>query len=311
MFCQKCGTELENGQKFCSKCGQQVGVEIKAKKSFSTGQFSSGIGKIEITKNKLPIIIGAAVVICVAFVILLINVIIPSSKYNKAMKLYDSGNYYDAITAFEELGDYKDSTDMAADSEYKYAISLYDSKKYEDALRHFRFLNDYKDSEEYIKNTMWEILFDYYPYDEDMKGKVIGSPSGNNFKFEISICSTEKRDGLIFQYSDELNGSSSISQDVAVFIEKNKDEGKAIGISSMTSLLTMMGIADFDVSKYTDGSALDWSMSSDNKSLSSGLEDSTMESFDSSIDLIMVSVKKEFESNGLGFTLADIGFTSY
>lgn len=45
----------------------------------------------------------------IAFIILLINVIIPNSKYNNAVALMEAGRYQEAITAFEALDEYKDS----------------------------------------------------------------------------------------------------------------------------------------------------------------------------------------------------------
>lgn len=300
MFCKKCGTELENGQKFCPKCGQQIGVEIKRRENFSTG-----IGKIEIAKNKQPVIIGAAVVICVAFVILLINVIIPSSKYNKAMKLYDNRNYSEAITAFEKLGDYKNSSAMLTDCKYDYAVSLYDRKEYKDAIKQFKALNGYKNSKEYVQNAAWEALCDYYPNDKDMKGKVIHTYTSDGYSYEVSIYSSKDRDELVFQSSTVLLSQ----EDVAVFVYKDKKEGKGIGIYKFLS--TEMGIADFDISKYKEGNALDWSVVSDGKSLDADTKERRIDSFNSEIEHIMSYVKSEFRSNGLGVTLSDLGFTSY
>ena len=50
-----------------------------------------------------------AVCAVTAFVFVLINVIIPTSKYNNAIALMDSGEYDKAYSLFQELGDYKDS----------------------------------------------------------------------------------------------------------------------------------------------------------------------------------------------------------
>lgn len=306
MFCKKCGTELENGQKFCPKCGQQIGVEIKPEKNFSMGQFASGIGKIEIAKNKLPVIIGAAVVICAAFVILLINVIIPNSKYNKAMKLYNNRNYSEAINVFEELGDYKNSTDMLRDSKYENAVSLYDRKEYKNAIKQFKALNGYRNSKEYVQNAAWEVLLDYYPYDKDMKGTVIYSYSSEDSTYtsEVSICANGSRNGLILQESTGMYSQKN----VAIFIYKDKDEGNIIGLYSFFS--TEMGVADFNIKTFKDSSTLDWSITSSNKSSSSDSEQTTIDSFSRSVDSIMRNVQSELRSNGLGVTLSDIGFTN-
>lgn len=58
--------------------------------------------------KKVKILTPVALV-CIAFLILLNPVIIPSVKYGNAEKLFDAGEYVAAIAAFEDLGDFKDS----------------------------------------------------------------------------------------------------------------------------------------------------------------------------------------------------------
>lgn len=45
----------------------------------------------------------------IIFIIILNSVIIPFAKYNSAVEMLDNGKYYEAITTFKELDDYKDS----------------------------------------------------------------------------------------------------------------------------------------------------------------------------------------------------------
>ena len=66
-------------------------------------------------KRKKVIAITTPIVIaCVAFLIVLTTVIIPSGKYNSAMELYNAQKYEDAYKAFNSLN-YKDSADKAAE----------------------------------------------------------------------------------------------------------------------------------------------------------------------------------------------------
>ena len=61
-------------------------------------------------KNKKIAVIAASIAcVLLVFVIILNSVIIPSSKYNKALGLMESGEYKQAIVAFKEIADYKDS----------------------------------------------------------------------------------------------------------------------------------------------------------------------------------------------------------
>ena len=109
-------------------------------------------------RKKTIAIITPIVVACVAFVILLATVIIPNSKYNSAMELYNAGKYDEAISAFEALNGYKDSSTQIElcktainDQEYHAAVTLYNNGKYDEAISAFEALNGYKDSSAQIE----------------------------------------------------------------------------------------------------------------------------------------------------------------
>ena len=60
--------------------------------------------------RKTYAIVTSILVACIAFLIILFSFIIPNRKYNAAVDLYYAGRYEDAITAFNALDGYKDST---------------------------------------------------------------------------------------------------------------------------------------------------------------------------------------------------------
>ncbi len=114
-------------------------------------------------RNKRIAIITTPIVCAViAFIILLNSVIIPYVKYNDAVVLMDSGKYEDAISAFAELGDYKDSADRISESkekikELKYgdAVALMDAGNLDEAYSIFQELGNYKDSAEKVISTRY------------------------------------------------------------------------------------------------------------------------------------------------------------
>lgn len=59
--------------------------------------------------KKFAAIATPVLCVCIAFVIVLTTVIIPSIKYSSALNLYNTGKYDEAITAFKNLNGYKDS----------------------------------------------------------------------------------------------------------------------------------------------------------------------------------------------------------
>ncbi len=105
-------------------------------------------------KRKKAFAIGTPIVAaCIAFVIVLTTVIIPNSKYNAAVSLMNDGKYEEAISAFEAMDGYKDSTDKITacktalkDIDYNAAVSLLNNGKIIDAYESLIALNGYKDS---------------------------------------------------------------------------------------------------------------------------------------------------------------------
>lgn len=63
-------------------------------------------------KKTITFVTVAVILVVVAAIIaVLVYVVIPASRYDSALKLMENGKYNDAITAFEALGDYKDSAE--------------------------------------------------------------------------------------------------------------------------------------------------------------------------------------------------------
>ncbi len=121
-------------------------------------------------KRKLTIAIVIPIIAaCIGFVILLTTVIIPNQKYNAAVKLYNTGEYEDAIAAFTALGEYKDSAAQIEkceiaikDEKYAAAVELYTAGKYEDAIATFTALDGYKDSVEQVAECQYAAAIELY-----------------------------------------------------------------------------------------------------------------------------------------------------
>ena len=103
-------------------------------------------------------IAGGAAALLLAM--LITKVAIPAVEYSKAEKLLASGDYDGAITAFEALGDYKDSSAMLVESanakEYAQAEKLLASGDYDGAITAFEALGDYKDSADLRNESVYE-----------------------------------------------------------------------------------------------------------------------------------------------------------
>lgn len=113
-------------------------------------QDNSGINILAITFGVLSI---AAI-----FVLVLCFIIIPNSRYNTAMAFYSDEQYEEALVAFNDLGNYKDSIlkantirDKIFDEKYQLAESCYKSQRYVEAVKLYNELGDYKDSKDRIE----------------------------------------------------------------------------------------------------------------------------------------------------------------
>ena len=112
-------------------------------------------------RNKRIIAITAPIVcVAVVFIVVLNTVIIPNSKYNKAVELMNYGKYLDAAEILIELGDYKDSIALI-EKIYSVATELMNSGKYSEAKEFFVALSDYEDCADKIQICDYMIQGEY------------------------------------------------------------------------------------------------------------------------------------------------------
>ena len=105
----------KNADELVSACNKKI-AEIQEKEEAARQEekrreelYRQKREKAAARNKKIAIIFAASLVAVIAIVVLLIKVVIPAVKYNNAITLMESGKYDEAYSAFEELGDYKDS----------------------------------------------------------------------------------------------------------------------------------------------------------------------------------------------------------
>ena len=119
--------------------------------------------KAKKTKKVLAITLPLVLLLVAGF-FLATKVLIPNSRYNKALALAEAGQYEEAIAAFEALGDYRDAPAQieltrAAQTEarnaeaYAKALELAEAGQYEKAIAAFQALGDYRDAPAQIERT--------------------------------------------------------------------------------------------------------------------------------------------------------------
>lgn len=124
--------------------------------------------------KKIAMIAAPIVIVAIVAAVLISNFVKAQQEeaarldaYNAAVALAEAGQYEEAIAAFTELGDYKDSATLAAQAQeeaeeaarleaYNAAVALAEAGQYEEAIAAFEELGDYKDSTELISSAKLE-----------------------------------------------------------------------------------------------------------------------------------------------------------
>ena len=77
--------------------------------------------------------------------------LIKEAKYQRAIQFMNDGEYYSAYRLFDLVGDYKDEADNATEMKYLYAKQKIEAGEYISAKNFLTALGDYKDSVELLK----------------------------------------------------------------------------------------------------------------------------------------------------------------
>ena len=133
-ICEKCGKRIPKTANHCPYCGSSVGG-IKTQNS--------------ILKNKKFLLVAGAILFVVILAIILIPSIEKSSKYKNAINELESGDYAEASVEFDQLRKegYKYSEEY-----YLYSCGLmkFECNDYDSAISAFEEIYDFKDSTCYI-----------------------------------------------------------------------------------------------------------------------------------------------------------------
>ena len=206
MICPFCKNEIADNTQFCPHCGKTVmkitgesrpsktywqSFEREAVEEKKRRQEKEVEAIAEERKKKRTVM---AILICAVISVMAIcyfTIIMPEQQYQKAVQLYQSGKYQEALGIFEKLGNRKNSAEMIdlcrdsiREDQYKNAIDLYESGHYEEALPLFEELNDFSDSKKYKAICQTEILQDFKPVYE--------------WKFDSDLSETNGNESIVF-----------------------------------------------------------------------------------------------------------------
>ena len=174
-----CGAVNHDSEKNCHSCQREAAAlaalnveELKAdrdkrlaaEQKKAAEEKAAAEAQAKKTK-KIAMIAAPIVVVAIVAAVLISNFVkvrqeeaVRLEAYNAAVALAEAGQYDEAIAAFTELGDYKDSATLAAQVQeeaarldaYNAAVALAEAGNYNEAIAAFTELGDYKDSAEQL-----------------------------------------------------------------------------------------------------------------------------------------------------------------
>ncbi len=173
-----CGAINHDSEKNCHSCQKEAAAlaalnvdELKADrdKRLAAEQKKAADEKAAAAEQakktkKIAMIAAPIVVVAIIAAVLISNFVkarqeeaARSEAYNTAVAIAEAGQYDEAIAAFTELGDYKDSAEQTEHlknsveqikkTAYNQAVTLFENGEFDEAYAAFEELGDYKDSE--------------------------------------------------------------------------------------------------------------------------------------------------------------------
>ena len=185
--------DYKDCEELAAECQNKID-EINAAKQRKADEQNEKRRQEEIKKKKrIKVIIScitAVIIICFAIVILTVNIFIPGKQYKNAMELKNSGDYENAIMAFEALKDFKDSAVQIEECKlaikeniYEKAVTLIENGEYEAAKIELWRVYGYKESSALI------VKCDTAIKDRDYENAIALKDAG---EYEAAIAAFEK-----------------------------------------------------------------------------------------------------------------------
>lgn len=126
-------------------------------------------------RKKRTMTIVAAVLVVAACIVgwFVVTRVIPNNKYQHALALRESGQYEEAIAAFEELGDYSDAKTQITETKYQQGKRFLTAKDYGSAARILINIKEYEDVDKLLAE------------DDNMIAAVAAAAAARDAKFAV------------------------------------------------------------------------------------------------------------------------------
>lgn len=234
-----------------------------------------------------------------------------SSNYKEAMDLFNSEKYSDAVTVFEELGDYEDSAQMVQKCKYEIALDFLEIEEFDSAKELLTVLGDYEDSFELLNSIPWKMFYTYL--------KNAGSVEIKNSDPEYTVTLATNENDIVASYLFDAKDTGIYLYCSVVLTEDGTDN--ELTANATFSLLDAY-IADdastiWDTNGYKRGDSVTWTnynctgKKADGSSLDAGTTGLCHATVETTLERLTDGINKALEESGLEVEMADIGFSNY
>ena len=192
-------------------------------------------------KKKRRIIIGISIAAAVIAVFLIVTqIVIPSINYKKAEDLRAAGQYEAAVTAFTNLGTYRDAAEQIGATYYAEGEAMHSAGEWKNAITAFSNAGNYSDAATQIGAT-------YYAEGEALRsagewGNAITafSNAGNYSDAATQIIETKYQHGKVLLAEKDYNGAARIFTSIRDYKDVNNLIASDHNLSSAVKEVTIL-----------------------------------------------------------------------
>lgn len=233
-----------------------------------------------------------------------------SNNYKEAMDLFNSEKYSDAVTMFEELGDYEDSAQMVQKCKYEMALDFLENEEFDSAKELLTVLGDYEDSSELLNSIPWKMFYSYL--------KNAGSVEIKNSDPEYTVTLATSESNIVASYLFDAKDAGMYLYCSVVLTEDGTDNELTANatFSLLGAYMADEASTIWDTNGYKRGDSVTWTNYNctgkkvDGSSLDAGVTGLCHDPV-ATLERLADGINKALEKSGLDVEMADIGFRSY
>lgn len=252
-----------------------------------------------------------------------------SADYKKAVSLYESGNYLEAMEKLEALGDYENSRDLLNQCRYDYAMMLLENGDYVNAREQFLMVEQSEKVYKLLRQTAWGIFIDFlgengpiseefsqYDVEESTQVEGLCEIRKQGKSIVVSIQSTEKISYPILSSSQTTVTNTAVSFDGKQMQPELESKAEVTFKGPKDSFsFQNIGTCQWDIASYKANDPIQWSEFIHIDSDGSMDDTRNAPAFNNRVSMQQTIIASCFErildSADAGVTMADLGFVNY